>query len=253
MLLVGKKEMQTVLHPMQMPRDYTVRSGFDKIRAVALDDDQLEERVEGAWWSPAIDRKVLKGLMTRTDVDGLLHFGLWFLLLAITAPLAWVSWGTWWALPAFLLYGTIYSSSDARWHECGHGTPFHTRWLNEMLYHISSFMTIREGFLWRWSHARHHTSTIMVGLDPEIQVQRPADLLKILMDFLYLRSGPPQMWRVIRHAFANSDESVRNYVPQEERWKMYWSSRVYVTIWLAFVCHKPSSLSAPAKPGPLRP
>jgi MocE subfamily Rieske [2Fe-2S] domain protein len=220
---------------MKMPRDYTVRSGFDKIRAVALDDDQLEERVEGAWWSPQIERKALKALMIRTDAAGLAHFGLWFLLLAISAPLAWMSWGTWWAVPAFLLYGTIYSSSDARWHECGHGTVFRTRWINEIMYHISSFMTIREAYLWRWSHARHHTSTIMVGLDPEIQVQRPADLLKILMDFFDLRSGPPEVWRVIRHAFANPNEAVRNFVPENERWKMYWSSRVYVAIWLAFI------------------
>lgn len=224
-----------MLNQMQMPRNYAVCSGMDKITAVALDDDKLEERVEGSWWSPTIDRKELKALMTRTDAAGLAHFGLWFLLLAISAPLAWISWGTWWAIPAFLIYGTIYSSSDARWHECGHGTPFRTRWLNEILYHISSFMTIREAYLWRWSHARHHTSTIMVGLDPEIQVQRPADLLKILMDFFDLRSGPPEMWRIIRHAFANPNESVRNFVPENERWKMYWSSRVYVAIWLAFI------------------
>jgi MocE subfamily Rieske [2Fe-2S] domain protein len=75
----------------------------------------------------------------------------------------------------------------------------------------------------------------MVGLDPEIQVQRPADLLKILMDFFDLRSGPPEVWRVIRHAFANPNEAVRNFVPENERWKMYWSSRVYVAIWLAFI------------------
>ncbi len=224
-----------MLNQMKMPRNYAVSGGMDKVGVVALDDDKLEERVEGSWWSPTIDRKELKAIMTRTDGEGLAHFGLWFLLLAISAPLAWMSWGTWWAIPAFLIYGTIYSSSDARWHECGHGTPFRTRWINEIFYHISSFMTLREAYLWRWSHARHHTSTIMVGLDPEIQVQRPADLLKILMDFFDLRSGPPEMRRIVRHAFANPTEEVKNFVPVEERCKMYWSSRVYVAIWLAFI------------------
>ncbi len=222
-----------MINQMKMPRNYTVGGIADK--AIALDDEKLEERVEGTWWSPEISRKELKTIMARTDVDGLLHFGLWFLLLAISAPLAWISWGTWWAIPAFLLYGTIYSSADARWHECGHGTPFRTRWINEALYHISSFMTIREAYLWRWSHARHHTSTIMVGLDPEIQVKRPADLVKIALDFFDIMSGPPEMLRVVRHAFANPTEEVKNFVPVEERWKMYWSSRVYVAIWLAFI------------------
>jgi len=221
-----------MLKQMAMPRNYAVSGGLDKV--VALDDDRLEERVEGTWWSPDIPRKELKAFMTRTDSAALAHFGLWFLLLAISAPLAWLSWGTWWAIPAFLIYGTIYSSSDARWHECGHGTPFRTRWLNEICYHISSFMTIREGFLWRWSHARHHTSTIMVGLDPEIQVKRPADLFKILADFFYIFSGPPEVARVVRHAFGNLNEEVKNFVPVEERWKMIWSSRVYVAIWAGF-------------------
>lgn len=44
-------------------------------------------------------------------------------------------------------------------------------------------MTMREANLWRWSHARHHTDTIIVMRDPEIQVKRPADLLKIAGDF----------------------------------------------------------------------
>jgi len=165
-------------------RDYSIIGGLED--AVALDDNNIEDKVEGTWWSPDIPRRELKAMMKRSDLPGLLHFGLWFVLLGITGYLAVLSWGTWWAIPAFLVFGTIYSSADARWHECGHGTPFKTRWLNEIFYHLSSFMTVREAFLWRWSHARHHTHTIIVGLDPEIQVKRPADLLKIAADFFNL-------------------------------------------------------------------
>jgi MocE subfamily Rieske [2Fe-2S] domain protein len=197
---------------------------------VPLDDDHLEDQVEAAWWHPDIPRAALKALMQRSDGPALWHFGLWIALLVASGYLAVLSWGTWWAIPAFLIYGTIYSSSDARWHECGHGTPFKTRWLNEVFYHVSSFMTLREAFLWRWSHARHHTHTYVVGLDPEIQVMRPADLLKIVMDFFDLRSGPPEVLRIVRHAFGRLDSDVRSFVPEQERWKMIWSSRVYVAI-----------------------
>lgn len=208
---------------------YGLSGGLDGI--VALDDEQIEARMEEKqWWSPDIPRSQLKALMARTDGPALWHFGLWIALLIGSGTLAVLSWGTWWAIPAFLLYGTIYSSSDARWHECGHGTPFRTRWLNEVFYHISSFMTLREAYLWRWSHSRHHTHTYLVGRDPEIQVQRPADLLKIAMDFFYLRSGPPEVWRIIRHAFGRPDSNVRDFVPESELPKMYWSSRVYVAI-----------------------
>jgi fatty acid desaturase/nitrite reductase/ring-hydroxylating ferredoxin subunit len=217
----------------QLKRDYSLSGGLEN--AVALDDDQIEARMEEkTWWSPDIPREHLKALTVRSDGPALRHFGLWIALLAVSGGAAALAWGTWWAVPAFLIYGTIYSSSDARWHECGHGTPFRTRWLNELFYHVSSFMTLREGILWRWSHARHHTHTYIVGRDPEIQVQRPADLLKIAMDFFYLRSGPPEVWRIIRHAAGMPSSDVRDFVPEAELNKMYWSSRIYVAIVAGF-------------------
>jgi MocE subfamily Rieske [2Fe-2S] domain protein len=213
-------------------RDYSLTGSAQS--AVALNDDSIEERVEGTWWSPDIPRQELKAMMKRTDGPALLHFGLWIALLVVSGYLVVLSWGTWWVVLAFFVYGTIYSSADARWHECGHGTPFKTRWINEILYHISSFMTLREAYLWRWSHARHHTDTIIVMQDPEIQVMRPVDLLKILMDFFWLRSGPPEVWRIIRHAFGRPNADVCSYVPEAERPRMYWSSRIYVAIFVAF-------------------
>ncbi|MEZ4669517.1 MAG: fatty acid desaturase [Anaerolineae bacterium] len=213
-------------------RDYSLRGVSEG--TVALDDDHIEEQVEASWWHPVIPRAELKALMQRSDGPALWHFGIWIVLLLVSGYAAVLSWGTWWAIPAFLIYGTIYSSSDARWHECGHGTPFKTRWLNEIFYHISSFMTLREAYLWRWSHARHHTHTYVVGLDPEIQVMRPADLVKIAMDFFDLRSGPPEVWRIIRHAAGRPNGDVRSFVPVSELPKMYWSSRIYVAIFVVF-------------------
>jgi len=216
-----------------MKRDYSL-TGRTNEKAIALDDDHLEDRVEAAWWHPVLPRETLKALMQRSDSIGIQRFALWIILLVGSGYLAVLSWGTWWAIPAFLIYGTIYSSSDAAWHECGHGTAFKSRWLNDLFYHISSFMTLREAYLWRWSHSRHHTHTYIVNLDPEIQVQRPADLLKILMDFFYLRSGPPEVWRIIRHAAGKPTADVLSFMPEDELWKMYWSSRIYVAIVAGF-------------------
>ncbi|MBZ0305547.1 MAG: fatty acid desaturase, partial [Anaerolineae bacterium] len=213
-------------------RDYSLIPSYTT--DIPLDDDTIEEKVEQTWWSPDIPRQELKALMQRSDRYGLMDFGLWIGLLVVSGTLAWMSWGTGWAIPAFFVFGTIYSSSDARWHECGHGTVFRTRWLNEVFYHISSFMTIREAYLWRWSHARHHTNTIIVGYDPEIQVQRPADLFRILIDFFFLRSGPIEIWRVIKHAAGRPDAGVRSFVPASEIPKMVWSSRIYLMIVAAF-------------------
>ena len=79
-----------------------------------------------------------------------------------------------WSLPFFAVYGVLYgSASDSRWHECGHGTAFKTRWMNDAVYQIACFMIMRDPTVWRWSHARHHTDTIIVGRDPEIVAMRP--------------------------------------------------------------------------------
>ena len=213
-------------------RDYSLSGGYQD--AVELDGERIAARMEETWWRPRLSRRQMREIMRRRDAPALWHFGLWFLLLGLSASLAVLAWGTWWAIPAFLIYGTIYTSSDSRWHECGHGTPFRTRWLNEVVYYIASFMAIREACLWRWSHSRHHTHTYFVGRDPEIQVQRPADLLKILLDFFYLRSGPPELWRLLRNACGRPDADVLDFVPQRELPAMYWSSRAHLAIIAAF-------------------
>jgi fatty acid desaturase len=209
-------------------KDYRL-SGGSQTEAVALDANDIEDRVEQKWFSARVDRKLLKELMRRSDGPGLRNFGLWIALLVVSGTAGFFAWGTWWAVPAFFVYGTLYSSSDARWHECGHGTPFKTRWLNEALYHLSSFMTFREAYLWRWSHARHHTHTIHVGADPEIQVTRPADLLKILADYFWIYSGPGEVKRVALHACGIIGDA-KEFMPLAEQRKMVWSSRAYVAI-----------------------
>ena len=41
----------------------------------------------------------------------------------------------------FWAYCTFYTSAgDSRWHECGHSTAFKTKWMNDVLYNIASFM-----------------------------------------------------------------------------------------------------------------
>ena len=109
-----------------------------------LTQEQIDAQIAEQWYRPHIARPVLKDLMKRSDAAGLRNFVPWLVVLVASGVLAGWTWGTWWAVPAFFVYGTIYSSSDARWHELAHGTPFRTRWLNDAFYHLSSFMTIRE-------------------------------------------------------------------------------------------------------------
>jgi fatty acid desaturase len=182
------------------------------------------------WFSCTIARKTLKRLMARSDSESLRNFGLWLTLLIASGVVGYVSWGTWVALPAFFVYGTLYSSTEARAHECGHGTPFRTRQLNEVFYHLCSFMTLREAYYCRWRHSLHHTHTIVVDSDPEIQVTRPADLVKIVLDFFYLYGGAKELQKISLHALGVMTPGVKAFVPQSDRGKMIWSSRIYLLL-----------------------
>ena len=195
-----------------------------------LTADGFGARVEGQWFAPKISRKAMKQLMRRSDRVALRHFGLWLGLLVVSGVTAFLTWGTLWCIPAFAVYGILFAASDHRAHELSHGTPFKTRWLNEALYHLNAFMTLHKGFYWRWSHSRHHTDTIIVGRDPEIAVPRPPDILGIVLDLLFLKSGSREIGKIVRHAFGSLNADGHHFVPESEQWKVVWSSRAYVAI-----------------------
>ncbi len=143
---------------------------------------------------------------------------------------------SWWTIPALIAYGTLYgSSADPRRHECGHGTAFRTGWLNTLVYHPASFMMLRDPTIWRWSHVRHHSDTIIVGRDPEIILARPPRLGDWIPNLLNLRSGPTAMARTVRHAFGRIADADRSFVPESELSKVAHEARVYVAIWTAVV------------------
>ncbi|MFO1056527.1 MAG: fatty acid desaturase family protein [Dongiaceae bacterium] len=220
--------MSGTLRQRDQHERYRLAGGIS--RAEPLDGERSGGPAGDGWYRCRIPRAALKQLMRRSDAAGLANFGPWIVLLAGSGWLAWLSWGSWWAVPAFLLYGTLYTSSDAHWHECAHGTAFRSRWLNEAFYQLTSFMCLREAHLWRWSHARHHTETMIAGRDPEITVPRPANLPGILADFLYLNSGFIELRKIVGHAFGRVSPAVREFVPEAERPKMIRVSRIYVAV-----------------------
>lgn len=214
-------------------KDYSLQGTVG--RATSLTRDEFENEVEAEWFSAKVDKKELKQLMRRIDSPALRHFGIWLALLIGSGAGAVMTWGTWWCLPFFLLYGVMYSMSDHHAHELSHGTPFKTRWINELLYHLNGFMTLHEGVYWRWSHTRHHTDTLLVGRDPEIAVMAPPDIAKILLDFFFLKSGTTQIINIVRNAAGNIQGDGEHFIPYGERNKVIWSSRVYVLIFAATI------------------
>jgi fatty acid desaturase len=206
------------------PRDYGL---------LGRDSKKAEEMglTSAQWYQCPVPRKRLKELMQRRDGPAMRDSLVWFASFLVSGGLAYYFWPTWLALPFFLIYGVLYgSSSDSRWHECGHGTAFKTRWMNDAIYHIACFMIMREPTVWRWSHTRHHTDTIIVGRDPEIAVMRPVMILKIIAAFFAI----PQFWgsikSLVRHAFGKIGDEEATFIPEMERSKVYLVARIWLLI-----------------------
>ncbi len=91
------------------------------------------------WYKCDIDKQVYQNLIKRSDWQGIKHVSLWIIVLVFSGYMAFINWGTWWAVFWFFVYGNIYMSSNPIWHDCGHGSAFKSRWLNEIFYQITSF------------------------------------------------------------------------------------------------------------------
>ncbi|WP_306118527.1 MULTISPECIES: fatty acid desaturase family protein [unclassified Roseitalea] len=208
-------------------RDYSL-TGPEAQRAI-------DNGLAGAeWYRTPIDRKTMKALMRRSDGPALRDTALWFALLALTAAGGVAFWGSWWAVPFFLAYGVLYgSAADSRWHECGHRTAFKTVWMNDVVYQIASFMMMRNPVVWRWSHTRHHTDTIIVGRDPEISGMRPPQLIVIGLNLFGLVSAPQSFAALARNAMGRLSPEEADFVPESERPKAYWIARAHMAIYAA--------------------
>jgi fatty acid desaturase len=210
-------------------RDYSL-SGPEGRRAIEIGLASAE------WYHSDIPRKTMKELMQRRDGPAIRDTVLWLGLLALSAAGGVAFWGSWWAVPFFIVYGVLYGSAcDSRWHECGHGTAFRTAWMNTVVYNIASFMVMRNPVSWRWSHSRHHTDTIIVGRDPEIAFMRPPPFLLGALHFI----GIPDIFLNLRILFKNAlgkfNPNERDYIPPSELGKAALWARIHMAIYAAAI------------------
>ena len=199
--------------------------------------------VSGEWYKPEISRERMKELMRRSDFPALWHLFLWLGLVAGLGTAMYFLWPSWWMAPVFFVYSTLLvGSSDPRWHECGHGTAFKTNWLNNVVYQFACFNLLREPAVWRWSHTRHHTDSIVVGRDPEIITPRPPDfptlvlvLVALNLHQFKLKGGVHTFRHVFTHALGIKTFPESDFVPESEWPKVFWTARVWLVLWAAVV------------------
>jgi fatty acid desaturase len=179
--------------------------------------------VSAVWYQCAVPRKRMKELMQRSDGRAIRDTALWLGALLLSGLGGYVFWGSAACVPFFLVYGLLYgTAANSRWHETGHGTAFKTRWMNDVVYQLACFMVMYEPQVWRWSHARHHTDTIIVGRDPEIVEPRPPRLNMIVAQVLLAAPRVQRLQIAVPARFGQmSSEENKPSFPQSGWPKVY--------------------------------
>ena len=186
------------------------------------------------WFRPRVDPAEIRTLMQKSDRIALRDTVLWLGLMILFAGIGVALWPSWWSAPFWLAYGVLYgSASDARWHECGHRTAFRTEWMNTVVHHIASFMLMRNPYVWRRSHVRHHTDTVIVGRDPEIVAMRPPDLLRVLLNLFGLVDVVVFGRRMVLHTSGRMHPEELEYARADELRKVVLTARIWLAIYAA--------------------
>ena len=189
-----------------------------------------------SWYRPRIAPEQIHALREKSDAIALRDTIMWLGLMVLFAGVGIWLWPSWWSAPFWLAYGVLYgSASDSRWHECGHRTAFRTDWMNSVVYHIASYMLMRSPIVWRASHVRHHTDTIIVGRDPEIVAMRPPDLFKICLNLFGLIDTARLLPRIFLHASGRLDPEEATYVSPDDAPRVYLTARIWLLIYAATI------------------
>ena len=107
--------------------------------------------------------------------------------------------------------------------------------MNDWLYQLACFCMIRNPVTWRWSHARHHTDTIVVGRDPEIALMRPPVFFKLIANFFGVFDTFTGLDRMLRNAAGRLHPEEATWIPASEHPKAIRAARVWVLIYAATV------------------
>ena len=198
------------------------------------------------WYRCKIDKHTLKELTRKSDWQGIKHILIWVVALVISGYFAYLTWGTWWTVFWFLIYGNIFIASNPVWHETGHKTAFKSDWLNSTFYHIGSFMFNLEPIRWRWSHFNHHSHSLWTAIpyDYEIQITKPTDLIYFFLllipggsFFSFYKLFYSFHVETIKHALGFTTKVMHDCIPEKQRPKCRFWARIHVILWISIILY----------------
>lgn len=139
----------------------------------------------------------LRALMQRSDRMGWMQLGSHLAAVTVTGTALWLTWGTWWAVPVFMVHGVLINFLYAGQHELSHGTVFETKWLNVFFGRLFGFLLIYPRDFDKIQHSAHHQWTQNWEKDGEL-VREPYTLRSYLLWFWGPTYWQTRVARIIR-------------------------------------------------------
>ena len=154
-----------------------------------------------------VSPKRLKELSQRSDAKGMAQWASHLGAIAASGTALALTWGSWWAVPIFLIHGILINCLYAGHHEMTHWTAFKTRWLNDVFGAFTGFVSVYPFYWDRFFHFAHHRNTMVWDRDAELLVRGPYSLKTYLLYF----SGVTYWWGRIRRTALTAAGQIAPY------------------------------------------
>lgn len=169
----------------------------------------------------------LRELYQRSDWHGIVQAGSHFGAVMLTGALLWASWGSWGAVPVFIIHGILLNFLYAGQHELSHGTVFATKWANEWLGRVIGFLMIYPRDFDQIQHFAHHQHTQQWERDGEL-VREPYTLKSYLWWVLGPGYWASRIRRILRFSAGTVTEP---YIPQNKTALIVREGRIHLALY----------------------
>lgn len=175
----------------------------------------------------------LKPLRQKSDARGwmqtLSHIG----AILICSFILLRTWGSWWAVPAFMVQGLLINCLYAAVHELSHDTVFKTRRLNEIFGRLFTFVLLMGRDQDKFEHFQHHRHTQDIERDAEIIGGVPFTLWTYFLYFSGLSYWPGRIGEVLRLACGQTH--LWPYLSPPQMRRVHMEARIMLILYVALV------------------
>ncbi|MDR3515739.1 MAG: fatty acid desaturase [Azospirillaceae bacterium] len=174
----------------------------------------------------------LKALSAKSDRQGFAQLGGHAAAILVTGVTLHLSGGHWWAIPVFLVHGTLINFLYAGQHEMSHFTVFATRRYNELFGRILGFILIYPRDFDQIQHFAHHRFTQDPDRDGELAGRPPYTFGSYLLWLSGISYWTSRVTRILRFSRGIVREP---YIPDNRKAGVIREGRLHLAGYLVIL------------------